>query len=883
MQGFTYQHGDRPLEGYTIERAVGRGGFGEVYYALSDSGREVALKAIQGYEQIELRGVSQCMNLKSPHLVTIFDIRRNEQGKSFVIMEYVSGPSLRDLLTESPAGLGMQKSAFFLREIGKGLSYLHNGGIVHRDLKPGNIFYEDGYVKIGDYGLSKAISPSRHSGQTITVGTVHYMAPEIGAGSYDRSIDIYALGIVLYEMLTGQVPYFGSSHGEVLMKHMMGEPDVSNVQEPMADVIRKALAKDPAQRYQSVQEMVEDVFGAEHVRNSVSCFSPDSLSTVAGRTTPRPHGPQAAAGVATPPPYTPPGGKPSEPGHERKGPPPPPWQRGAGRSPGDRIDDASRKIEDAAATAAHRLRQAGQRVRQKMDAKQKAKAAEPPAPRQPTAQAVADVQAQTATYDPISRNRRAFLAMVTATLTALATGMLSPMFGGEDAFPVAWLMILGGAGALLGGRKYLHLDSEPAKVRRLAYGAMAALGMVALGAIVLADSPGGLLRGHDRRLIALVIPLFLVDWHQLMRAGRPQRVVIGPVIHIGVMGLITSAIFGGVMQTTVGILAGIALTVQAASLCQYRYGRKPGQGDNQGTDTPEPAGTAPAPAGPIATVSPRRRGVALPLALLFFLLPIGGLQRFYVGKVGTGIVWLLTFGLFGIGQIIDAILILTGNFKDDHGRALVMWSSAEELDANQRTPSQAARQAPQPAESPSQTSSVYGRNPVGLMLSTLAGLALLVGLILGVAAALNAPELVATGLVDPTLAEHLQREFGDANWPGVARTILTLAMFAVMLIASLLFVVARRAAGGTHMLRGVLGPAALILALKALGQAAGGNWAEVHRYAAQGRLGMGLENYMGLFDGSVALLSAGLAIVGVFLLAWPPRPRAALTKAATST
>src|SRR6185503_2441939 len=71
MRGFRFKHGDRPLEGYTIQRAAGRGGFGEVYYAISDGGREVALKHVQAYEQIELRGISQCMNLKSPHLVTI--------------------------------------------------------------------------------------------------------------------------------------------------------------------------------------------------------------------------------------------------------------------------------------------------------------------------------------------------------------------------------------------------------------------------------------------------------------------------------------------------------------------------------------------------------------------------------------------------------------------------------------------------------------------------------------------------------------------------------------------------------------------------------------------------------------------------------------------
>jgi serine/threonine protein kinase len=194
MSSFQYKHGDRPLEGYTIQRGAGRGGFGEVYYAISDTGREVALKVVHTYEQIELRGISQCMNLKNPHLVTIFDVRYNDHSRPFVIMEFVAGPSLRQLLDESPAGLGTQKTAFFLREIGKGLTYLHDNGIVHRDLKPANIFYENGYVKIGDYGLSKLITATHTSAQTVTFGTVHYMAPEIGAGKYDRSIDIYALG-----------------------------------------------------------------------------------------------------------------------------------------------------------------------------------------------------------------------------------------------------------------------------------------------------------------------------------------------------------------------------------------------------------------------------------------------------------------------------------------------------------------------------------------------------------------------------------------------------------------------------------------------------------------------------------------------------------------
>ena len=136
MRGYRYKHGDRPLEGYTIQRAAGRGAFGEVYYAVSDSGREVALKIVLTYEQVELRGIGQCMNLKSPHLVSVFDVRDGEHGQPVVIMEYVAGPSLRELLDESPSGFGTQKAAFFLREIGKGLTYLHDCGIVHRDLKP---------------------------------------------------------------------------------------------------------------------------------------------------------------------------------------------------------------------------------------------------------------------------------------------------------------------------------------------------------------------------------------------------------------------------------------------------------------------------------------------------------------------------------------------------------------------------------------------------------------------------------------------------------------------------------------------------------------------------------------------------------------------------
>ncbi|MCH8968952.1 MAG: protein kinase [Planctomycetes bacterium] len=274
---FTFKHGDRPIEGYEIKRGLGRGGFGEVYYAISDGGREVALKYLHSFQDIELRGVSHCINMKSPNLVSIFDVVKNADGECFVIMEYVSGPSLRDMLIAAPEGLGAEKATFFLREIARGLSYLHERGIVHRDLKPGNIFYEEGYVKIGDYGLSKFIAASAAGAQTQSVGTVHYMAPEVGSGRYSSSIDIYALGVILYEMLLGKVPFEGQSTGEVLMKHLMEQPEVDQLPQPFPGVIRKALAKDPNDRYQNVKAMVEDLLGEGRFER----FDTDSLTPIA--------------------------------------------------------------------------------------------------------------------------------------------------------------------------------------------------------------------------------------------------------------------------------------------------------------------------------------------------------------------------------------------------------------------------------------------------------------------------------------------------------------------------------------------------------------------------------------------------------------------------
>src|SRR5262249_42987130 len=245
---YTFGSGARPLDGYTIKRAIGRGGFGEVYYATSDSGKEVALKLILRNLDVERRGVMQCMNLKCPNLLTIFDLKTNDAGETFVVMEYVAGPSLASVLKQYPGGMPAAEMRHWLKGLVEGVAYLHDHGIVHRDLKPANLFMEEGIVKIGDYGLAKLITPSQGTEHSESIGTCHYMAPEIGSGKYNKPIDVYAMGIILYELITGRVPFEGETVNEVLMKHLTARPDVSMLPEPYRTIVARALAKDPNQR-----------------------------------------------------------------------------------------------------------------------------------------------------------------------------------------------------------------------------------------------------------------------------------------------------------------------------------------------------------------------------------------------------------------------------------------------------------------------------------------------------------------------------------------------------------------------------------------------------------------------------------------------------------
>src|SRR5262249_46122800 len=286
---FTYSSGQRPLDGYTLKRGIGRGGFGEVYFGVSDGGKEVALKVLRTNREVELRGVAQCLNLKHPHLVGLYDLKTDSQGDTWVVMEYVAGEQLSTVLQRHPQGLPPELAQPWFVSLARAVACLHDHGIVHRDLKPGNIFLENGVLKVGDYGLCKFISGTQASRQSQSVGTVHYMAPEVSTGNYNKQIDVYAAGIILYEMLTGKVPFDGETAGEILMKHLTAQPDLRKVPAEFAPIIAKALTKNPALRYGSMAEMARAV---------------EAIGKEAPRAAPPPKPIPTALPVPEPPPLT---------------------------------------------------------------------------------------------------------------------------------------------------------------------------------------------------------------------------------------------------------------------------------------------------------------------------------------------------------------------------------------------------------------------------------------------------------------------------------------------------------------------------------------------------------------------------------------------------
>jgi serine/threonine protein kinase len=259
---------DRVIGNYRIVEKVGEGGMGTVYRALDVMlEREVAIKAIRPELSREPEIVERfraeakmLARLSHPAIATIYSFFIDGEDV-FLAMEFVRGRSLSGLL-QSTGPLPWEQAVPLLAGALDGIEQAHRVGIVHRDLKSDNLMVtESGTVKVMDFGIARLIGSSRLTRTGLLVGTLHYMAPEqIRGEEVDRRTDVYALGAVLYEMLTGRVPFQGSSDYAVLKAHVEEHPAPPSAATPglppwLDQAILKALAKAPAERFQTVEEL----------------------------------------------------------------------------------------------------------------------------------------------------------------------------------------------------------------------------------------------------------------------------------------------------------------------------------------------------------------------------------------------------------------------------------------------------------------------------------------------------------------------------------------------------------------------------------------------------------------------------------------------------
>jgi serine/threonine protein kinase len=256
----------KAISHYKITEKLGEGGMGEVY--LADDlklERQVAIKFLpehltkdnENVERFE-REAKAAAALNHPNIVTIHDVLEEDDGLC-IVMEYVDGKSLREVINEYK--LGLDKIIDIIRQLSEGLSKAHKAGIVHRDIKPENIIIDqDARVKILDFGLAKLKGVSKLTKETSTLGTIHYMSPEQTRGSQvDQRSDIWSLGVVLYEMLMGNVPFKADYDQAVLYAIQNEEPEpVDTITTDLNGVIKKALAKDPDERYQRLEDFIDD-------------------------------------------------------------------------------------------------------------------------------------------------------------------------------------------------------------------------------------------------------------------------------------------------------------------------------------------------------------------------------------------------------------------------------------------------------------------------------------------------------------------------------------------------------------------------------------------------------------------------------------------------
>ncbi len=203
--------------------------------------------------------------LTHANIVSIYDVGV-DNGIYYIVMELIQGKTLKEIIVEESGPLPWKWSINVASQIAAALDMAHKNNIIHRDIKPHNIIItEDGVAKVTDFGIAKAVSNSTITAFGTTIGSVHYFSPEHARGGYtDAKSDIYSLGVVMYEMLTGRVPFDADTPVSVALKHMQEEPvepiEINqNIPEAVNKIIMKALKKDPMQRYQTSMELLQDL------------------------------------------------------------------------------------------------------------------------------------------------------------------------------------------------------------------------------------------------------------------------------------------------------------------------------------------------------------------------------------------------------------------------------------------------------------------------------------------------------------------------------------------------------------------------------------------------------------------------------------------------
>ena len=298
---------------YELDGIVGRGGMAEVYRARDIRlDRIVAVKTLredlardQTFQARFRREAQSAASLNNPSIVAVYDTGEDDTGGShipYIVMEYVDGRTLRDLLREDRRLLP-ERALEITDGVLRALEYSHRSGIVHRDIKPGNVMLtRSGQVKVMDFGIARAVSDTQATmTQTAQViGTAQYLSPEQARGErVDARSDLYSTGCLLYELLTGRPPFLGDSPVAIAYQHVRENPIPPSRVDPevpqWADaIVLKAMAKDPRDRYQSAAEMRADM---QRALQGMPVAAPRTAAY--GAATTQRVGPAAVAGMAT--------------------------------------------------------------------------------------------------------------------------------------------------------------------------------------------------------------------------------------------------------------------------------------------------------------------------------------------------------------------------------------------------------------------------------------------------------------------------------------------------------------------------------------------------------------------------------------------------------